>query len=219
MEFPSFKQSIFTIVVVLLLAVGTFYFLLPQPVQVPSPDFGARVKVNPNPPGGNRVGPVELYPRNDRTPGAINTSINQGNISQNICAGSAWSTKSIRPPASYTTALKIKQLAAGYTYQGDTNTADYELDHLISLELGGNPTDPKNLWPEPYKTTVKGQIVGAKQKDSVENELHKEICSGKITLITAQNTIVNDWYLFYTNMPKSKTKTFGASVITDPDDE
>ena len=34
---------------------------------------------------------------------------------------------------------------------GETGSpSDYQEDHLISLELGGNPTDPRNLWPEPY---------------------------------------------------------------------
>jgi hypothetical protein len=28
------------------------------------------------------------------------------------------------------------------------NPKDYEEDHLISLELGGAPRDPKNLWPQ-----------------------------------------------------------------------
>ena len=32
--------------------------------------------------------------------------------------------------------------------------SDYQEDHLISLELGGNPTDPRNLWPEPYPRAV-----------------------------------------------------------------
>jgi hypothetical protein len=30
----------------------------------------------------------------------------------------------------------------------------YEEDHLISLEDGGDPTDPRNLFPEPYNTHV-----------------------------------------------------------------
>jgi len=29
----------------------------------------------------------------------------------------------------------------------DKAPSHYEEDHLISLELGGNPRDPKNLWP------------------------------------------------------------------------
>jgi hypothetical protein len=51
-------------------------------------------------------------------------------------------------------------------------------DHLISLELGGNPTDPRNLWPEPYPR--------AADVDKIENELNSEVCSGQLTLAEAQ---------------------------------
>jgi hypothetical protein len=51
-------------------------------------------------------------------------------------------------------------------------------DHLISLELGGNPTDPRNLWPEPYPR--------AADVDKIENELNAEVCSGQLTLAQAQ---------------------------------
>jgi hypothetical protein len=46
--------------------------------------------------------------------------------------------------------------------------ACYEEDHLIPLEDGGGPTDPRNLWPEPYNTHMGGVIMGACQKDVVE---------------------------------------------------
>jgi hypothetical protein len=70
--------------------------------------------------------------------------------------------------------------------------ADYEEDHFISLDLGGNPTDPQNLWPEPY-----GPKPGAKEKDVVENYLHKRVCAGSLTLQDAQKAIVTDWYEVY----------------------
>ena len=88
--------------------------------------------------------------------------------------------------------MKIEQIKE-YGYK-DTNTADYEEDHLISLEIGGNPTDPKNLWPEPYAKP------GAHEKDQVENFLHSEICAGKITLQQAQISIVKDWYSIYVSI-------------------
>jgi hypothetical protein len=86
-----------------------------------------------------RTGPAGIYPPSWAT-GAINQDITQENIGENIC-NPHWSTKSERPPARYTTALKIKQLKElGYE---DQKTADYEEDHLISLELGGNPPIPR----------------------------------------------------------------------------
>jgi hypothetical protein len=70
--------------------------------------------------------------------------------------------------------------------------ADYEEDHLIGLELGGDPRDPRNLWPEPYDPSP-----GAKQKDIVEKYLHNQVCAGAMTLQDAQYAIVTDWYRVY----------------------
>lgn len=129
------------------------------------------------------------------TPGVINSAITQANISQTLCNPN-WSTKSIRPPSSYTSALKVRQLENEYK-PADPNvfTTDFEEDHLISLELGGNPTDPKNLWPESYKTRP-----NAKNKDAVENYLHKQICNGSMTLKAAQDVISRDWTGVYEKM-------------------
>jgi hypothetical protein len=75
------------------------------------------------------------------TPGATNPGITQANIGKTICNnhGGHWTTKKIRPPASYTNALKKKQIVE-YGYS-DTSMHDYEEDHLIPLTVGGNPRD------------------------------------------------------------------------------
>jgi hypothetical protein len=141
---------------------------------------------------GGRVGPDDIYPKLNLTMGFPNPDINQENIKNNIC-NPHWSTKSIRPPSSYTTALKVKQFVSyGYT---DKNTKDYEEDHLISLELGGDPKDERNLWPEPYSASIPDG--GARAKDKVENFLHAQVCSGAMTLEAAQKEIVQDWYKVY----------------------
>ena len=57
----------------------------------------------------------------------------------------------------------------------------YEVDHLISLELGGS-NSIKNLWPE--------KQPGARSKDKLENSLHGDVCDGTISLRTAQKQIV-----------------------------
>lgn len=130
----------------------------------------------------------DIYPQSQTT-GATNPDITQLNIGDNICNPN-WSTKSIRPPVNYTNALKAKQIKEyGYT---DTNMADYEEDHLISLELGGSPTDPKNLWPESYNGSLSDG--GARSKDQVENALHKAVCNGSMSLSDAQKIITTDWY-------------------------
>ena len=148
-------------------------------------------------PGGSveaHTGPADIYPDPARTPGAVNPEITQSNIRETIC-NSRWSTKSIRPEASYTNRLKIEQINE-YGYS-DSRLKDYEEDHFIPLELGGNPTDPKNLWPEPFETSIAGG--GGHAKDKVENYLHAEVCSGSLTLEQAQREITEDWYRVYTN--------------------
>src|SRR5690242_16096646 len=100
------------------------------------------------------------------TPGALNPSVTQSTIGSTICV-SGW-TATVRPSSSYTTALKITQIAE-YGYS-DTSTADYEEDHFIPLELGGAPKAATNLWPEPrYGSET------ATNKDTVENKLKKAV--------------------------------------------
>jgi len=177
----------------------------------------------------HRLGPPEIYPDPTRTPGAANPQVTQRNIQDNIC-NRQWSTKLIRPPSEYTSRLKRRQLreygdtvrqarselVSPSTGKVDTsrcavhsdNMACYEEDHLIRLEDGGDPTDPRNLWPEPYSTRVGGTIMGAHQKDVVEAFVHDEVCFGipgskqssyipattSITLRRGQEILAGDWY-------------------------
>ncbi len=86
----------------------------------------------------------------------------------------------------------VKQQA--YSNYGITSHLphEYEVDHLISLELGGS-NSIKNLWPESYET----QPWNARVKDKLENELHRLVCSGKMDLKTAQQEISTDWIASY----------------------
>ncbi|MFH9352940.1 hypothetical protein [Kitasatospora sp. NPDC017646] len=122
------------------------------------------------------------------TPGATNPDVTQDTIDSTICV-SGYST-SIRPSTTYTNRLKVQQIAQ-YGY-ADTSTADYEEDHFIPLSLGGNPTDPNNLWPEPrYATGASG--LYSTDKDTVEYKLYRAVCNHQVDLVPAQQAIVNDW--------------------------
>jgi hypothetical protein len=127
-------------------------------------------------------------PNTTRTPGWANPGVSQHNIAATVCK-SGW-TKTIRPKTSYTNKLKIKQIAE-YHYK-DKNPKSYEEDHLISLQLGGHPTDPRNLWPQPYAGSC-----GARIKDVLETKLKKLVCAGDLTLADAQQIIANDWVSAY----------------------
>jgi hypothetical protein len=108
-----------------------------------------------------------------RVPGMLNPDVTQADIATTVCRH-GW-TATVRPPVDYTNELKLEQMRA----YGETGPPSaYQEDHLISLELGGDPTDPRNLWPEPYPR--------AAQVDTIENELNGEVCSGRLTLAEAQ---------------------------------
>jgi hypothetical protein len=64
------------------------------------------------------------------------------------------------------------------------NKEHWEIDHDISIELGGS-NDMDNLWAQP-----KGQAL---VKDKLENRLHRMVCAGQITLPDAQKCIATNW--------------------------
>jgi hypothetical protein len=135
---------------------------------------------------------VSAFPLPDRrcTPGAINPEVNQSNIASTICRSGYTST--IRPPEDVTEKEKDGS-AAAYGYTGSLHTAEY--DHLISLEIGGDPNDAANLWVEPNDKA--NATSTANTKDILENKLHRLVCSGQITLATAQAAIATNWVVAY----------------------
>jgi hypothetical protein len=108
-----------------------------------------------------------------RTPGLLNAAVTQATIGSTICLH-GW-TRTVRPPTDYTNALKRRQMKA---YREHGPPSAFQEDHLISLELGGDPTDPRNLWPEPYP---RASVV-----DRIENDLNAQVCSGALPLAEAQ---------------------------------
>jgi hypothetical protein len=120
--------------------------------------------------------PTFVLPNPDLTPGAYNPKVRQKTIKRTICV-KGW-TKKIRPPLSYTNALKLTQM----TQYGETGSpADYEEDHFIPLELGGAQKNPKNLWPEPH--------AQSKISDPLETEMKRRVCHGELTLKQARTQI------------------------------
>ena len=161
--------------------IAVFFAIRPKNTTVSTPSL-------PTTATAQKAGPQWAYPDPSRTPGSTNPGITQRNIGETIC-NPDWSTRSIRPPESYTYKLKKQQIQE-WGLPG--TAADYEEDHFISLELGGHPTDPRNLWPEPYR-----REPGAREKDVVETYLHRQVCAGVMTLQEAQKTIATDWYRIY----------------------
>ncbi len=157
----------------------------PPPPSVPVPPPVTKV-----PP--TATGDAPFLPNPTLTPGALNPDVSQATISTTICVPGY--SSSIRPPVAYTDGLKVQQLAnPAYGDTADQNTADYEEDHFIPLSVGGNPTDPRNLWPQPRNTLP----YNAGVKDTLEYTLYKDVCAGTVTLADAQAAIVTDWVQAY----------------------
>lgn len=130
-------------------------------------------------------------PDRSLTPGATDPRVTQAGISATICR--AGYTTTVRPPLAYTGGVKRRLMAQA----GVPGTAgQWELDHLVPLELGGDPGYtlnsaglPVNLWLEP-----RTEPDGAHSKDNVESVLHHAVCDRQVTLRAAQVAIGTDWY-------------------------
>lgn len=113
------------------------------------------------------------------TPGSIDPAVTQANIHQTICVSGY--TSRVRAAESQTERFKYD---VAYRDYGTPDSERTELDHLVSLELGGS-NDAANLWPE-YPPTPN-------PKDKIENALHDAVCAGRVSLAAAQRAIARDW--------------------------
>jgi hypothetical protein len=149
-----------------------------------------------------RVEPVVLLPRADLTPGTARPV----EISE-VCAAHS----SHRPEP---VAASVRQ-SVFESYGADHRQASaYELDYLITPELGGT-SDAHNLWPQAYEGTVWNAYV----KDELEQRLHRLACDGTIDLAQAQREITTDWIAaykrhFHTDRP---LRDYARSPLTERD--
>jgi hypothetical protein len=89
----------------------------------------------------------------------------------------------------------MRRQLARYHYD-DTNPTHFRLDHVIPVELGGDPDAPSNMWPQPLSPTP-----AAPEKDRVTAYLRQQVCSGAMTLAAAQQAVLNDWVAVYEQLP------------------
>jgi len=134
------------------------------------------------------------------TPGAVNPT-----LTLKVLKNPRFKTGCIRDKA--TSSAKKADTYYWYGVQHPKNnsgkTQTCELDHLISLELGGADT-LDNIWPQ---CGPKGAALPAryfKEKDIVENWLAKKVRDGLIDLEAAQKGIAFNWTQ-YLDVAKKET--------------
>jgi hypothetical protein len=152
----------------------------PPPRAVGPPTAGPPGKVLPVVARDAALVAVHVLPNPKLTPGAIFER-----PKEDICKPGY--TKSIRNVSSADKDAVFQAYGIHHRPPGA-----YEVDHLISLELGGS-NDRTNLWPEPMHLNINGKDEGAKAKDDLENLLHAEVCAGRLTIGGAQDAIRGDW--------------------------
>lgn len=125
-------------------------------------------------------GPVNVkpyLPDPQLTPGVIASTDTKA-----ICA-----TKWGRDERHVTQKMKL-EVCAEYHAQNCPKAQVWEIDHLVSRELGG-ADDIKNLWPQ--------SAPSFHWKDRLENRMHVLVCSGELPLAQAQRDIARDWPAAY----------------------
>jgi hypothetical protein len=184
----AFALATIVICAAAFIALQAFHRRFPDPAPVatngaPAPTAPATPTTPPAPTktdGCVRRGPM---PDPACTPGAVFAEATKETICMRGYA------KSVRDVSSATKKRVFRMY--GETPAGP---GSYEVDHLISLELGGS-NDIANLWPEPAAPNP-----GFHEKDEVENWLHKQVCSGAMPLAEAQRRIAADWMGVYREM-------------------
>lgn len=120
------------------------------------------------------------------TPGVADPAVTPATIAATICRpGYTAEVRSV--PES-----EKRRVFAEYRVDPRGPGAPFEVDHLISLELGG-ANDIGNLWPQSYVT----QPWNAHLKDRLEDRLHALVCAHKLPLGDAQRAIATDWRQAY----------------------
>jgi hypothetical protein len=121
------------------------------------------------------------------TPGAVDPAITQANIDETICRPGY--ARSVRPAYLITGLLKRRMMDAQHPGE---RMADYELDHLIPISIGGAPLDMHDLWLQPRQ----GQ-ANAGDKNVLAYVLWRLVCTHQVPLQTAQRDISHDWTRAY----------------------
>jgi hypothetical protein len=133
-------------------------------------------------------------PDRNLTPGATRSV-----AARDVCASA--------PRQDWAVAATVKKRVLQEYGMDRAQAHSYELDYLITPELGG-ANDIRNLWPEPYSSTAWNAHV----KDELEDRLHTMVCAGQVDLPSAQRDIANNWIAAYKKYFHTDKPISGAST-------
>lgn len=196
-HFPWKTLTGVLLVIVLILAFVYFTTRHPQvsPPSVPSPSASAKATAKATSAPSIRLGPrtktagcvvKDGKPDTECTPGAVLMGV----TADDVCVpGYAKSVRNVSD--------KVKNSTYDEYSVKNHSASTYEVDHLVSLELGGS-NEIENLWPEPASPRP-----GFHEKDKVENYLHDQVCHGYMSLKDAQDKIAHDWRAVYESLSVS----------------
>lgn len=125
---------------------------------------------------------ARILPPSD-TPGATDPGVTQANIGRTICRPGY--ARAARPSYAITGPYKLRLINTQHLGE---RLADYELDHLIPISIGGAPRDPRNLWLQ-----LRRGRANAGDKNALAYVLWRLVCAHRVPLRTAQRAISTDW--------------------------
>jgi len=174
-------------------------------------ELAAAIPLPPARPAGSLhvSGPNGELPDFQGTPGALNDQVTEATIKDTIAVG-GW-TATVRPPVSYTNALKI-QVMREYNLTGDPS--EFELDHCVPLCVGGHPTSQLNLWAQ-----RRTGINGAPLKDLTEILAQHAILNGLILLSDARQGFMTNWLELHTRLTTNPKVMHLMMAMKPPEEE
>lgn len=121
----------------------------------------------------------------------------------------------MRRPAPRVIPVRVRQAVVRDYRMELVSPHEYELDYLITPELGGSD-DRRNLWPERYSS----ELWNARVKDELEQLLPRLVCSGTVPLAAAQRDMATDWIAaykkyFHTDRPLHAYSPFASRETED----
>jgi len=147
------------------------------------------------------VGPVQLYPNPNLTPGEADT-LKLADLKRRYTVGCPSGKTSCTYSQAHRDVNKNLHATVYVEYhvpENDRNIKFGEVDHFYPLCAGGS-NNIKNLWDQPAENEWNGENFGFHEKDKLETYICAQIITGKMNPKDAFNRIKTDWVKFYLDL-------------------